>query len=204
MRFLLQFYDLPSITIVNLFMTRNFCCIFDLDRLLLSYVLVRDLPYNNRHKYFRQVSDVRSRHRTIPPRFPQITPRHFYLRSADERIERRTREKKGKRTAGDFEISTGADLTLENTDDANGRRTKELEARYNPRAVEDYEWPGWLQTDNRNAIGQPTDSRVANFLAYPSVFWLLPTQVRTLNRRIGYSRCFRSNISRKRENGRTA
>lgn len=42
---------------------------------------------------------------------------------------------------GAFEISTGADLTLvENMDDANGRRTKELEARYNPRAVKDYEW----------------------------------------------------------------
>ena len=48
----------------------------------------------------------------------------------DKRIERER-----------FEISTGADLTLvENTDDANGRRTKELGVRYDPPAVKDYEW----------------------------------------------------------------
>lgn len=42
---------------------------------------------------------------------------------------------------GVLEISTGVDLTLvENTDDANGRRTKELEAQYDPRAVKDYKW----------------------------------------------------------------
>lgn len=85
--------------------------------------------------------------------------------SADEREKGRERE--GERTGGDFEISTGADLTLvENTDEANGRRTKELEARYNPRAVKDYEWLDWLRSItemSRNAIGQSADFSCCEF-----------------------------------------
>lgn len=168
MLFLLQFYNPPSATVVNIFMTRNFCrilrsiwidCCFHMCPCVICHIIT--------------VTSISVKWHPLasPERFPQIAPRHFYLRSASRRSvsSADSREKENGRRFRNIDRSR---FDTRRKYDANGRRTKELEARYNPRAVEDYEWPDWLwpitgtRSDNQRILC------VANLLTYrvPSVF----------------------------------